>query len=141
MRTTTLLALGAAILVAACSDQSPSPTSPRSVRPTGAVSASSGPSANAKPVDQTGFTKITKVVGPVLDIPHGNLSGTSTATCPDGTTLVGGGHIFVDFAAGASPPWISTSADDGKNGWLIYVYNYEINAGGFAVEAIAYCAS
>jgi hypothetical protein len=88
-----------------------------------------------------GFTKITKVVGPELEIPNANHSGTSTATCPVGTTLVGGGHIFTHFSAGASPPWISTSADDSKNGWLIYVYNYEINAGQFAIEAIAYCAS
>jgi hypothetical protein len=142
MRTTTLLALGAALVVAACSDNQSSPTSPRtasgSVHPANAASASLAPSPNAKPVDQVGFTKITKVVGPVVTL-GSDQSGSSTATCPSGTTLTGGGHMFTLFVI-ATPPWVYKSADDSNNGWLVSVVVLP-GANQVAFEAVAYCAS
>ncbi len=139
MRITTLLALGA-VVVAACSDNQSSPTSPRmasgSVRPD-AASASLAPSPNAKPVDQVGFTKITKVVGPEVILGSGQ-SSSSTATCPSGTTLTGGG--YKSTLINGTPPWVWNSADDSNNGWLVYVtVPPGPNTVGF--EAVAYCAS
>ena len=145
MRTTTLLALGAAILVAACSDdQSPSPTSPRtangSLRSASAVSASSGPISNAKPVDHVGFTKITRVLGTPDDVDV-NHSGTSRATCPDGTTIVGGGFGVTHAVPGSTPPWFLSSADDDNNGWIVTVANNQPGAALMGFQAVADCAS
>ena len=141
MRTTTLLALGAAVVVAACSDNQSSPTSPRtasgSVRPANAASASLAPSTNEKHVDSVGFTKITKVVGPEVTLGSGQ-SSSSTATCPSGTTLPGRG--YKSTLINGTPPWVYHSADDSNNGWLVYVtVPPGPNTVGF--EAVAYCAS
>ena len=87
-----------------------------------------------------GFTKITKVLGLPDDVGV-NHSGTSRATCPNGTTLVSGGHQFTHFIAAATPPWIFESAGDDNNGWVVTVGNSQPGAALFGIQAVAYCAS
>jgi len=141
MRATTLLAIGAAVLIAACSDeQASSPTSPR--RSSGSVakvvSSSSAPTEHAKP--SPGFTTITQVESHTVTVGHG-LTGGATATCPAGTTVVGGGYRITLYISNTTPPWITRSESDLANGWAVWVDNGPVGSTTFTFVAYAYCLS
>ena len=145
MRTTTLFALGAALVIAACADDRPtSPTSSRSANGTlvGSYAAAfpPGPSANGKPVDQVGFTKITRVNGPVVQ-PLPGKGAESDAVCPAGSTFIGGTYQISGWSPMASPPWIIPSPDDNGRGQTVFFDNEQPGAAVIAGYAVAYCAS
>jgi len=143
MRTTMLLAIGSAILVSACADDPAASTSPRNASPVGASSMApsfNGPSAQGKPTGPVGFTNITVVNSGNHVIVVGDID-TATATCPAGTTVIGGGYHFVGYFASSSPPWITDDAIDGANGWKIKIDNEAPGAGPVNIVAYAYCAS
>jgi hypothetical protein len=141
MRIATFL-LSSAILVAACADNSET-TAPRS-RLAAKASGVSGaqadypPGPSAKPVDQVGWTKITAVwsaeVSPALSVIAG------TATCPAGTTLISGGHMFTNSGNADAPPFIRQNHPIG-NTWVVSVANLATGAGYVSFRALAICAS
>jgi hypothetical protein len=141
----TLILLSLAAVVAACSDQ-PQPTSPlarRSVN--GQAAGSVSPigalvSAQGKPTDQVGFTKVTEVTGDNLVIQPGQVR-TVSATCPAGSTLIGGGHRVLTHLTGTAPPWILAAEDDGQNGWLVTISNEQPGASTVNYRATAFCVS
>ena len=95
-----LILISVAVLVAACSDDR-QPTSPRSFGGTGSATTVSRESRNvvagaqAKPVDQVGFTKTTVVASPELTISNllpQDMTKSIAAACPIGSAVVGGGY-------------------------------------------------
>jgi len=143
MRTTMLLAIATATLVAACGDDPAASTSPRNASPVAASSLApsfNGPSAQGKPTGPVGFTTITAANSgnPVVEIGH---IDAATATCPAGTTAIGGGYHYVGYFSSSSPPWITDDKLDGANGWMIRVDNETPGAGPVNIVAFAYCAS
>lgn len=133
--------LAAATVLVACADD-PHPTAPGSRSANGNVqsAADKTPVAQAKPADQVGFTKITKVYGNNVVVPAGG-SGFSTAQCPAGTTLLGGGFVIGSSSAYTGAPRLSWSADNQTNGWSVGFGNGVTGAGEFEFYAVAYCVS
>ena len=146
MRITVLLTLAAAILVAACADDRPtSPVSSpgaRSSLATGTLpsATASGPSAQGKPVDHVGFTTVTRVIGSLAVVNVG-VQNQSLATCPAGSTLVGGGYQMKGFESTHTPPWITQSSDNTAQGWVVDMVNSQPGGGVVSFNAFAYCAS
>ena len=143
MRIATFL-LSSALLLAACADNGET-TAPASRLAAKASSVSGaqadyppGPGASAKPVDQVGWTNVTTVwsaeVSPALSIIAG------TATCPAGTTLISGGHIFTNSGNADAPPFIRQNHPIG-NTWVVSVANLATGAGYVSFRALAICAS
>jgi hypothetical protein len=140
-----LLLLAAAVVLSACADdQHATAPASRSGLSGRSASGDAGPSGQAtgnpqaKPIDQVGFTKITRVVSPTATS-HANAAATATATCPAGTTLVGGGHEILVLSAPV-PPFVRSSAGD-QNEWSVLVTNSLPGAIDVTFHAIAYCAS
>jgi len=137
----TLLLVSTAFVLVACSD-SPQPTAPRSIgsatNVAGGTSASHAQTqAGGKPLDQVGFTKVTSVTSvPAVSISAG-VTVIDVATCPAGTTAVGGGH----WTAGGFPVFILESDMDGNNGWRIKAYGPPTLQNTFLLHAIVYCLS
>jgi hypothetical protein len=131
--------LTVATLVVACGDE-PHPTGPESRSANGQPRATSdkAPTEQAKPVDQIGFTKITRVYGTQVAVPAG-ASGASTATCPAGTMLISGGHFILGAAAATGAPRLSQSIDNDANGWSVLFANNFTGAGSISFLAVAYC--
>jgi hypothetical protein len=134
-----ILLLSAAILFAACADDqhATAPNGPRSGAASRSVDLPPGPSA--KPIDQIGWTQAVTVVSTSQPVSPGT-SGFATATCPIGTTVVGGGYTL-DFGPGAAPA-VYHNIPIGGTGWNAGVQN--MNAAGGAnvsVTAFARCAS
>jgi hypothetical protein len=136
----TLLLAFTALVVAACSD-TPQSTAPH----TGGSARDRQPSdqgikiPDAKPADQVGFTKITRVVSSPKSFLPG-WTGMIMATCPDGTTIVGGGYRI--FGGGINHPLISFSDinEAYPNAWSIELDNPAAGASG-TLYAVALCAS
>ncbi len=143
MRTTMLIAIGTAILVAACGEDPAASTSPRNASPAAASSMApsfNGPSAQGKPTGPVGFTTITTANSGNHVIAVGGID-VVTAACPAGTTVIGGGYHYVGYFSSSTPPWITDDAIDGANGWKIRVDNETPGAGPVNIVAFAYCAS
>jgi hypothetical protein len=138
---TQLLLLASTLFIAACADnqQPTAPASNRSVSPKGSAAGQLAPSPHAKPTDQVGFTTIVRVLSSTA-VSAPNTPAFALASCPSGTTLVGGGHQFVSFAPSA-PPFVATSADNEANQWVVYVANSLPGAVSASFRAYAYCAS
>ena len=134
--------LAAATLVVACADD-PHPTAPSGSRSaSGQIqpTADKVPVAQAKPADQVGFTKITRVFSSQHPVAAG-VSGAATATCPAGTTVIGGGHFITGGTPFTGAPRLSYSVDDQGNGWTVGFANNVSGAGDFVFIAVAYCVS
>jgi hypothetical protein len=95
--------------------------------------------ANAKPTDQVGFTKVTTAQSNNVFVPPG-AQGELIATCPAGSTVIGGTIHYLTYFTPASPPWIISAMND-KNGWDVTVVNQQSGAGNVNFYAVAYCAS
>src|SRR5262249_17540174 len=138
-----LLLLSTAFVLFACSDN-PQTTSPRSIssesRAGDVTKVADGIRPQAKPTDQIGWTKVTKVVSFFVAVSP-NSVGTVKATCPAGTTVIGGGHQVAGTLAGVPSPLVAGSEDAGRNGWAITVDNLQPGAALLQIYAIAYCAS
>ena len=136
----TLLLATTFLVVAACSDN-PQPTGPRSASSRGTSAGDLAPAAHpvaqasGKPVDPVGFTKITRVLSVNKSLPPGAIDQV-TATCPPGTTVIGGG-----FATAGGLPIIIKSMDNSSNGWVLIAQNLENAQNSLSIGAVAYCAS
>jgi len=144
MKTVGLL-LAATCVAVACSDNS-QPTAPadgRSLRPSGSASGQLDPSANGKPVDQVGFTKITRVASApflVLKYPGQTVGiGNVTVDCPAGSVVVSGGHQFQGSVDFDHLPLIQGSGPH-LNGWEVDILNPEL-APNVTYVVYALCAS
>lgn len=140
----TLLLVSTMLLLAACSDNQQA-TAPRSV---GSATSGAGDripatasQTNSKPIDQVGFTKITRA----WLFPHvavsANSTGTGTATCPAGTTVINGGYRILGVPNGGAFPIVIWSEDDGANGWTVILNNTQPGSVLLTLEVFAYCAS
>lgn len=123
---TSLFLLSAVLLTAACND-APGATGPRSranATPAADVLAAPasylppGPSASGKPAAP--FTTVFTVESPVATIsPPAFYGWTAMATCPAGSTLIGGGYRvltgYMDFHVSHNEP-------SGQNGWRVTGY-------------------
>ena len=141
----TIFLLSAAAVMAACSDDQ-QPTAPRSTpsRSSAAGEVAPGHRAslqpNAKPADQVGFTKVTKVISTGIPISPGGQQ-VVTAHCPTGTVVIAGSYRLSGFDPAGALPWVSQSEDDGSNGWSIYIANKQPGSILGTAYALAYCAS
>lgn len=141
-----LFLLTAAVLLSACADDqhTTAPATSRAAR--SGVLGDVGPSARglanaqAKPVDQVGFTKVTYVSSAIIQLPAGQSTQT-TATCPDGSTAIGGGYNVTGYLAGATPPFVRFAGLDGQNGWMVRFSNEPAGAASFTYLVTVYCAS
>jgi hypothetical protein len=136
-----LLLLSVAVLLAACADDqhATAPKAPRSGAASRSV-ADSPPGPNAKPIDQVGWTQAVTITSTPHAVAPGTF-GVAMATCPAGTTLVGGGYSL-DVAAGVPPLVILNTPGIGSTSWNAGASN--LNAAGgssISVTAIARCAS
>jgi len=134
----------AAIMIVACADD-PHPTSPATSSGTRSAngnvqSADKAPVVQAKPVDQIGFTKITTVVSISAYVPPGQLVP-FTATCPDGTTAISGGHFINGVAIGAPAAILQQSRLNDTNGWTVAFNNNVPGAGNMSFVVFVHCAS
>jgi len=139
-----LLLLSAVFVAAACSDtqQPTAPTKSRALAPNESAGAQLSPSPQAKPTDQVGFTKITKVLTNPQVLPAGSV-GELAAQCPAGSVLTGGGYstsVFPNLSNDARP-YIADSRDGGSNGWYVRVFNTATGATEIVFWAYVYCAS
>ena len=139
-----ILLLSAAIILGACADDQHA-TAPASTR-SGAASFSAasdvppGPGTSAKPIDQIGWTKAVTVASTPLVVAPG-ASGFITATCPAGTTAVGGG-FNIDVNGGPAPIVYLNNPSVTGTGWNAGVRNLNA-AGGYwvTITSLARCAS
>ena len=146
MRTTILISIGTAIIaVAACADDRvAAPSAPRTTSeatPTRSnVASAAVSSAQGKPTDQIGFTKVAAVWSANFVVAAGK-DANPTAVCPAGSTVISGGHHFLGYAASASPPWIHFAYATASNGWTVHVDNSQPGANTVNIQVVAYCAS
>jgi hypothetical protein len=117
-----LLLLSAVAILGACSDnQSTAPTASRSPNRSAAGDVSpSNPGSvggQAKPQDQVGFTTVTTVTGSTANLDNITfLSNGSTATCPAGTHIIGGGY---NITWGLSSVKVQRTLPNNTNGWTV----------------------
>jgi hypothetical protein len=139
-----LASLGAVLTIAAaCADEQP--TSPAAARNTTRTSspAAAAPSsqivgAQAKPTDQVGFTKVFTVEGPFVQVDYAAGLLTATATCPAGSTAIGGTYAISNWAQARYFIYIAAKLN-GANGWG--VTGHVMEPGAFAiVSATVTCA-
>jgi hypothetical protein len=136
-----LITLLTTAAIVACADD-PHPTAPASrgksdaadLRPTTQTG-----SPQSKPVDQVGFTKITTTSMPPVDVFGPN--GEASATCPAGTTAVGGGYELSNYDPATVPPRVIYNRLNGSNGWMVKFWNGAPGWGSFTVEAFVTCLS
>ena len=149
MRRTTMLvslAMYAGVTaIAACSDQEKtSPTAPAAAGSFASASQSSStigqPTASGKPAPApVGFTKIQIVQTAMTTVAVGTGNG-AVATCPAGTTIIGGGYNWVIVGNFYFPPFVKSSQIIG-NTWSVWTLNMAAGAADAAIVAFAYCAS
>ena len=139
----TLLLVSTALVLAACSDN-PQPTAPRSI---GSATSGAGDltrrtaiQPNAKPVDQIGFTTVTKVIS-LLTAVGPNSMVSATATCPVGSTVISGSYRVAGNITGVPLPLVIWSEDDQANGWHVTLDNTQPGSALVSLWAVAYCAS
>jgi len=140
MRNIALL-LAATVVAVACADQNPSAPSRSSSGVASADNVANQPtqSASAKPIDQVGFTKISRVDN-VGTIGFGQ-DVTISVACPAGTVNTGGGyknHTGIDVA---HPVVVLASYFDVlSNKWTVRIINPSPDVNVDFI-AFAYCAS
>ena len=135
-----ILILVAAIVLAACADDqhATAPNSPRSAASRSVADTPPGPSA--RPIAQVGWTQAVTIVSTAKNVAPGT-AGVATATCPAGTTLVGGGFTL-DYNGGAAPAVYLNNPGIGSTGWNVGVQNMNAAGGPYvSVYAVARCAS
>jgi hypothetical protein len=93
----------------------------------------------AKPTDQVGFTQVFKVEAPeYTHIVKGSV-GSNTATCPAGSTVIGGYHVLTSLASAADFIYVGSGLD-GANGWVITGWaNLNGNSSVVNVDVFAIC--
>jgi cell wall-associated NlpC family hydrolase len=144
MRRTTFLSLtlfvGTLGLAAACSEQPSTPTAPAArVATITASEASAAVSPAAKPAPgPVGFTTVVTVKSQLVIVPAGDFKS-ANATCPDGTTVIGGGFEFSGYSV-SNPAWVRFSKAS-PTGWTVAVINEAAGAVEADFYAYAYCAS
>ena len=130
MRNRLLLLSIAGVIAAGSEQQQPtspaiigaSPSAPAAVSSTGPIA-----TANGKPTDQVGFTKVFTVTGTLVNIVGVAGPKTATATCPAGSYAVGGGYETAPFLQSRYFIHIKSGLDN-ANGWSVT---------GYAVDAFA----
>ena len=137
------LFVGTVGFAVACSDQQPaSPTAPAAGAAGIATSqgvSTSQVSGGGKPTPApVGFTKVIQVNGQFVAVPANGSAG-GWATCPVGTTVIGGGYSFTGYNV-MNPPWVQKSRMD-QNGWAVGVINEALNSSAAGFTVYAYCAS
>jgi hypothetical protein len=143
-----LFLLSAAVLFAACADDQrttapaypPGPSNRSIIGADGRASTELGTAPQAKPMDQVGFSKIT-IVGSVYVNVFAGQDAQATATCPAGTTAIGGGYGMTGYVTGESSPLITFASLNAQNGWTMKLSNHQAGAGTFTYYAQAFCAS
>jgi hypothetical protein len=137
-----LLLLSVAVLLAACADDqhSTAPKAPRSGAASRSV-ADSPPGPGAKPIDQVGWTQAVTITSAPHAVAPGT-SGVAIATCPAGTTLVGGGYTL-DFTTISVAPLVYLNTPGiGSISWNAAVTNLNpVGGSSISVTSIARCAS
>jgi hypothetical protein len=141
-----LLLLTAAVVLSACADDqhttgpsSRSGIASRSAAGDAAPSGQGSVTPSAKPTDQVGFTTITQVKSEPFAITPGQVMSAS-ATCPAGTSVVGGGYNLTNLPS-VFPIVSSSSATLGSNSWWVTIWNTAAGAGSLGMSVYAYCAS
>ena len=124
MRNSFLL-LSIAAFVAACSEQQ-QPTSPATIGASASASAgllSTSPlaTANGKPTDQVGFTKVFTVTGASVNIVGIAGPKAATASCPAGSYAVGGSYEINAPLQSRYFIYIKSGLDN-ANGWSVTGY-------------------
>jgi hypothetical protein len=143
----TVILLSTLVILSACADDQHS-TAPAKANSLNRTSSAVGdtrvssqlPSAQGKPTDAVGFSKITTVVSTWTFNP--GLSGFAHTDCPAGTTVVGGGFGYDlpdGFPTAAAPSMIGSSIVG--TGWNIALMNNQPGAIAWTIEVAAYCAS
>jgi hypothetical protein len=144
----TLILLSTLVILAACADDqhatapanSRSLNSARSTAAGDARASSQLVSAQGKPTDAVGFTKITTVISTWTFPANGN--GFAHTDCPVGTTVIGGGFGY-DLPGGfpivPAPSMIGSGIVG--TGWQIALINNQPGAISWTIEVAAYCAS
>jgi hypothetical protein len=141
-----LMLLTATVLLSACADdqQSTAPASraasSRSANGNVGAATQTAGSPQAKPIDQVGFTKVTLASSELVHATPGS-SNQAIATCPAGTTAIGGSYKVTLYTAGYTPPFMLSGALDDQNGWKVVFSNEVPGAGYFTFFASATCAS
>jgi hypothetical protein len=139
---TAIIFLAAVAIVAACdSDQRVAGPAKSQSAVSGSASAAQlayppGPSAQSKP-GPTAFTQVTTVTTPDIEV-QGAAQG--FATCPAGTTLIGGGFSFTNEGNPNAQPMVRYSQPSG-NSWNVGVANFATGAWYTVFKAYALCAS
>jgi hypothetical protein len=142
MRNRLLVLLAAAVLLSACADDqhTTAPANSRSSRSSasGDVGATTQgiQVPQAKPTDQVGFTTAQTITSATIDIPAGT-NGVATATCPAGTTLVGGGYTIIVW--GVTPAVYLNNPNGAGTGWDAGLLN-PAGGGNALFKAFARCA-
>lgn len=141
-----LFLLAATVFFTACADDqhATAPANARSSRSNAAAdgrpSEQAAVNPQAKPTDQVGFTTVSEVTSAPFYLAAG--AGKSlTATCPAGTTVIGGTYRIVQYLAASTPPWVVYNARDAQNGWSVGLSNATLSAGVLTFTVTAYCAS
>ena len=140
-----ILLLTTVVLLAACNDQHP--TSPTQAQPN-ALRAAAGDarssaqlvSAQGRPSDAVGFTKVTQVIATWSLAPSASELYVH-ADCPAGTTAIGGGYAFdYGFVPTVLPPAVLAASPVG-NSWGMTFVNNQPGAVTWQVKIAATCAS
>ena len=138
--------LSAVVLLAACNDDQ-RPTAPTQAQPN-ALRGAAGDvrqsarllSAQSRPTDAVGFTKVTLVIATWTLAP--SVSDMYVhADCPTGTTAIGGGYAFdYGFVPTVLPPAVLAASPVG-NSWGMTFANNQPGALSWQVKIAATCAS
>jgi hypothetical protein len=112
-----ILVFTTALLLGACADdqQTTAPKASSDASRSVSVASPSLPSAQGKPGAGAGFT-ITKVQSVTTQLTTGQ-SGSATATCPDGSQVVGGGYQNNGYIGSLA---LDTSAPSTTTSWTIH---------------------
>lgn len=141
----TILLISAAAVLAACSDNQ-QPTAPRSASSRSSAAGQVAPSTqgiklpDAKPVDQVGFTKVGQIYTGVVWVNPGEFKW-AVATCPDGSTVVGGGYEFSGGNGNKDAPAFISESRPWENTWRVAVSNYATGSQQAGFRAWVLCAS
>jgi hypothetical protein len=138
-----ILLLSAAILLGACADDqhATAPAGPQSAAAIHSIAPDVPVTGNGKPNAPSGWTTAVTVFSTPHAVAAGS-AGFATATCPAGTTLVGGGYSLDFGNLSVAPAVYLNNPGIGSTGWNAGVRNFN-PVGGVSVSITAYarCAS
>ena len=141
-----LLLCTAAVLLSACADNQ-NATAPVS-RPSSSSSSATGDVTttgirvpDAKPVDQVGFTQVTRVNSPNPESVVAGQTSAASVACPAGSTAIGGHYNISLYIATATPPWVRFSGLNGLNEYTVSFANEQCGGSSFTYTVTVYCAS